>query len=436
MIPTWSIPWLLIALPCLGALSGLAAWSKPERLKTHVLTATAGTFLAIVTVIWWQGDLSTGKLFVCLLPVASFISLLGQPVHRDNRSAWVLSLILLGLGLGSLIAPEPARQVSRIFLLSVVAAAMHRFRGTGPAPAVRAVACYGIGIIAAVAALVLPPSSAAIASLVTCATLLPLLPLHAGHVAVLTRLPGNLPALLIVLLPVVGLQQIPALLPDLSPSIRQALEILALVGAFYGSLQALTQVRPLPLLAYASVAFFSILWWVVAVTGAAGAQAGIYVSAVGLASSGLLLAWYAVRARYGDVDLRALGGMVYAMPRFSTLLCLLALAALGMPPFGVFAGFLGMLFDPAFKVSGGLAIVLFAWLSASWYLLGLMQQLVFGRRQSTVPYDDLRTHEFVSLLLVLALLAVLGLVPARFLGADQTPVSPNVAIMRGAAWTR
>ena len=71
-----------------------------------------------------------------------------------------------------------------------------------------------------------------------------------------------------------------------------------------------------------------------------------------LASSGLLLAWYAIRARYGDIDVRSLGGVAYPMPRFSTLLALLALAALGMPPFGVFTGLVGMLLSPEFAPSG------------------------------------------------------------------------------------
>jgi NADH-quinone oxidoreductase subunit M len=176
------------------------------------------------------------------------------------------------------------------------------------------------------------------------------------------------------------------------------------------------------------------LWWAVAVTGAAGAQSAIFLSAVCLATSGLLLAWHAVRARFGDVDLRALGGMVYEMPRFSTLLCLLALAALGFPPFGVFAGLLGMLFDPSFRPSAGLAVVLFAWLSSSWYFLWLIQQLLFGRRQSALPYTDLRQAEYASLLILLVLLTVLGLVPGRLLGADRMAGPSNVAL--GATWIR
>jgi hypothetical protein len=163
--------------------------------------------------------------------------------------------------------------------------------------------------------------------------------------------------------------------------------ILALAGAVYGSLRALIQTRPLPRLAYAALAFFSLLWWYVADTGTAPMQATVYLSAVGLAASGLLLAWYAIRARYGDIDLRALGGLAYPMPRFSTLLALLALAALGMPPFGVFSGFLGMLLLPTFTPSGPFTVIMIVWLTASWYYIDLVQQLVFGRQR---PETSLR----------------------------------------------
>jgi NADH-quinone oxidoreductase subunit M len=402
-------------------------------LKSCVLSTAAFTFIGTAFALWLQPGLFSAPLFVCLLPAATFISVLGQPLHRDNRFAWLLSLVMLGTSLGSLIAPEPTSHLSRIMLLGLVAFLIYRYRGPDAATAFRGWTCYGIGLIAAAAAL-LPTASAATLSLVVCATLLPLFPLHGGHVAVVTLLPGNLPALLTVLLPIVGWRDVPALLPTLEPTVRQTVELLALAGALYGSLRALTQIRPLPLFSYASLSFLSILWWALAVTGTAG-QGGLFLGSVCLATSGLLLAWYAIRARYGDVDLQALGGMTYTMPRFSTLLCLLALAALGFPPFGVYAGLLGMLFDPAFRVSGGLAVVLFAWLAASWYLLWLMQQLVFKRRPSTLSYEDLHRPEFASLLILLALLTMLGVVPGRFVGADPVPASPNV-VLQGAAWNR
>ena len=159
----------------------------------------------------------------------------------------------------------------------------------------------------------------------------------------------------------------------------------------------------------------------------------MYVSAVGLALSGLLLAWYALRARYGDIDLRSLGGLAYPMPRFSTLVSLLALAALGMPPFGVFSGFLEMLLHPAFTPSWGMAVVLVVWFGASWYLVDLLQQLVFGRQRAAVRHEDLRGTELVPLLVMLLLLLALGVTPSTPLQSGPTD-SPNTVASKGAAW--
>ena len=57
-----------------------------------------------------------------------------------------------------------------------------------------------------------------------------------------------------------------------------------------------------------------------------------------------LVAWQVIRTRYGDdVDPQAISGLASTMPRYAVLFSLLALAAMGLPPFGVFAGFMGLL---------------------------------------------------------------------------------------------
>src|SRR5262249_28590607 len=152
--------------------------------------------------------------------------------------------------------------------------------------------------------------------------------------------------------------------------------MVGLLGAVYGALKALAQSRIRALLAYANLSFFSMLWWYLATMRTVPSQATLYLAAVGLATNGLLLACYAVRARYGDMDLRAIRGLAHPMPRFAVLFALLTLAALGLPPFGVFAGFMGLLLTPGLPLSGALAVVVLVWLSASWYLLDLLQRLL------------------------------------------------------------
>jgi NADH-quinone oxidoreductase subunit M len=157
-------------------------------------------------------------------------------------------------------------------------------------------------------------------------------------------------------------------------------------------------------------------------------QTVVYLSAVSLATGGLLLAWDMLRVRYGEIGLRALTGLAQPMPRFAIAVSLLALAALGLPPFGVFSGFMGLLLAPSFTWSGWLIVVIIAWLCASWYLFELVQGLLFGRRQTARRHEDLRDPELASLTIVLVLLVALGVLPSRLF--DLGPIhEPRTAVM-------
>src|SRR5690349_21636511 len=203
----------------------------------------------------------------------------------------------------------------------------------------------------------------------------------------------------------------------------------------YGSVKAMTQSRAASIVAYGSLAFFSILWWYLLAARSAPPPTVVYVSSVGLATSGLLLTWFALRARYGEIGLRALSGLAEPMPHFAIVLSLLAVAALGLPPFGVFSGFLGMVLAPSFAVSGALVVVLVTWLIASWYLFDFTQGLLFGRQRPEHRYEDLRAPEMASLIIVLVLLTALGILPARFFGAEPSDLHRTVH-MESPAWTK
>ncbi|MDP9132139.1 MAG: hypothetical protein M3M98_03260 [Nitrospirota bacterium] len=427
-------PWVLIAIPVLGSTLSPLLRSSLHRMKTWALLTTVASLLAAMGLFWGLNESLSGMPFLYLLPLGAFLSLLGQPLHRDHREAWLTTLLLLGLGLGILTSQGPARDGLVSVLLGLLCGLIYSHQTDNRPADWRGMASYGLGLAAMLLSLVLPAPASTVAVLVTCATLLPLLPLHGGFVAAITGLPGNLPAFVALLLPALGFHRLLLLLPDMTDTMLRTVAILALAGACYGSLRALIQSRLLPRVAYAGLAFFCLLWWYVAGTGAAPVQAVVYLSAVGLAIGGLLLAWYAIRARYGDVDVRSLGGLVYPMPRFSTLLTLLALAALGMPPFGVFSGFVGMLLNPAFTPSWTFAIIMVVWLSASWYFLDVVQQIVFGKPRPDRRHEDLRRTEFASLLMILLLLLTLGTAPSRLFQLSAT-IPPAPVATKATAWT-
>ena len=431
----WMSPWLAASIPLAGAMVGLAAWSRPRMLKVLALVISLASLLVLVGLAGRLPGPATGLLVVYLLPVAAFVSLLGQPAHPDNRAAWLATLLLLGLGLGALTSQGSTKLVLLALVFGLVGVLTYRYRGMSVSDPWRGIAACSLGVACALVALVADPQWASLAFLVVCAILLPLAPVHGGYVAALTGLPGNLPAFLALLLPGLGFHALLTLLPDLSAPAAQTLVILAAAGALYGTLKALAQSRVRSLLAYAGLVFFSILWWYLAAVRVPIPHTAIYLGSVSVSVSGLLLVWYAIQARYGDVDLRAIRGLVYPMPKFSILLSLLALAAMGLPPFGVFSGFMGMLLAPSLPLSGALIAILIAWLADSWYFLELVQQLMFGPQRRDVHYEDLRRSEFAALLAFVVLLLALGLVPPRVLDPGS-PIPQARPVAERLTWNR
>jgi NADH-quinone oxidoreductase subunit L len=247
------------------------------------------------------------------------------------------------------------------------------------------------------------------------AAMLPLFPLQGLYVAAVTRPPATIAACFAVLLPTAGLLGLMNALPGLPAELLRGIRALALFGALYGSFRALEQPRFIPLAAYASLSFYSVLWWHIASAGSLPAEAALYFSAAALVTVGLLLAWGRVQARYGDRPLDQMPGLARPMPRFATIVALLALAAAGLPPFGLFSGYLGMLLHLGGAVSWDLGVVLVSWFAASFCFFRLMQQLLFGVARSEIPYEDLSLSETVPVLLVVFVLLAIGLLPYGYL---------------------
>lgn len=427
---------LLVAVPVLGATLGLAIRGKPEVLKIWLLLITT---VSLGTIGWTAGTSpaqAAALPFLSLLPLMAFVSLLGQPLQRNHCRAWLLTLLVLGLGLGVLASEASLSAVFFLLLLTVIALMLLHFQHQTGFHVWWELGTFALGVLACVVAFITVPPISSVAFALACAAAFPLVPFHKGYVAALTALPGNLPAFIALALPIIGFHGLLTVLPQLPQGVSETIAVLALVGSLYGSLRALSQSRAASVAAYGSVAFLSILWWYVVEARIAGPQTVIFLSAVTLATSGLLLASFVLRARYGEIGLRGLSGLAQPMPRFAIVLSLLALAAVGLPPFGVFAGFFGMLLAPTVTWSGGLFIIFLAWLSASWYLFDLVQGLLFGRQPTERRHHaDLRDPELAALTIVLVLLIALGVLPSRLF--DPGPVNSHRTVVMGfPAWTR
>jgi len=429
-------PLLLAAVPIIGAILGLIVWSQPDKLRTWSVIVTGLSLLAVIGMSGHITETTEGQLFLYLIPLAAGISLLGGPVHLQNRLSWVLTPLFLGLGLGILTSQQVVSQIALVVLFGLITFLLYWHHNPFWPRSWWGIGVYGLGALCAGLAAIASPPVSALASLLACAILLPLVPFHQGYVSALTRLPGSLPPFIVLLLPAIGLHDLAAVLPTLPDVAVSTMTILALVGALYGSVKALAQSRIRMLLAYGSFSFFSILWWFVAVSRTVMPQAVVFLAAVALVTSGLLMSWQVVRTRYGDdVDPQAISGLFRKMPQFAVLFSLLALAAMGLPPFGVFAGFIGMLLAASLTSSVALLVMMVAWLAASWYILDMVQRLLFGRERSDLRYEDLRRPEFASLLIVVLIVIALGVAPASLFGIAQQPLSVG-AVKESVSWNR
>jgi NADH-quinone oxidoreductase subunit M len=197
------------------------------------------------------------------------------------------------------------------------------------------------------------------------------------------------------------------------------------------------QDHPKRVSAYSGLVFYSVLWWHLAVARSATPHAAVYAGSVALLSGGLFYALSRLEVRYGALGPEWLGGLALPMPRFATMLGFLVMATVGLPPFGLFSGFIGMLLnppvDPFIGMPGALSVILLAWFAGSWYLFRMMQRLLFGPHRSDILYEDLRPTEVAAFLIVLAVLIGLGLAPNGSFDASIFSDGYRTA-MRGSPW--
>ena len=244
-----------------------------------------------------------------------------------------------------------------------------------------------------------------------CGLALPLFPLHGVYMRVATRTPGATGVLAASAMPLAGLLALVGLLPRVPAGFLPELEVLALGGAAYGSLKALVQPRARDVVAYGGLAVYSILWWHCASMGAVTPSAIVFGASAALALGGLFFACNSISRRFGDLEIAELGGLYRQMPALGLLMVVLIMAAMGLPPFGLFVGFIGMLTAEPEPLPLSSGFIFFAWFAASWYLYRLMQRLLFGPHRPDLRYDDLQRGERTTLALVIGALVIFGLVP-------------------------
>lgn len=411
---------LLIAIPVLGVALGFLFRKTALGLNTWFLIITTLALLAPLIISEtalkpWATPL------VLLIGFGGCLSVLGRPIEADPSFDLFEILILMGLGFGFIGSPPPLGFIFLGGIFSILILMQLRTMERSASETRWLIGLYGTAILLLVTSSSFAPQHQNIALALVYATLLPLFPLHGAYTILLKRLPGTLPAFLSIFLPALGLYGLLPLLPTLPPEIKQIFLFCAIFGMTIGALRSLVQIRLAHILAQIALIFWSILWWYLTDSEVTTSAVLLFLSAAALALSGLFLIEHSLKVRYGDLIIDQFSGLASVMPRFSVFFILLCMAAMGLPLFGVFSGFITMSFSSVSSLSGSLVFVLLAWLLASWRFPTLMESLLFGLPKPHWVYQDFGIRETTALTLILIVLFILGISPHILLDPEYLP---------------
>ncbi|UOE93927.1 NADH-quinone oxidoreductase subunit M [Alkalihalobacillus sp. LMS39] len=257
-----------------------------------------------------------------------------------------------------------------------------------------------------------------IALLVAFGVKLPIFPLHSWMLRVHVQAPPAIVMIhsgILLKIGAYGLIQFGlGFFPEQVQQMAVVLAILGVVNLLYGAYLAIIQTDVKMVLAYSSISHMGIVLIGVAALNEAGLQGAIFqVVSHGLISALLffIIGIYYDRTRTSSLE--KLGGMARSMPYASGFFLAGAMASLGLPGMSgfisEFLAFLG-LFEvmPIIAAVGTLGIILTAV-----YLLRATLNVTFGPTPDKwKEVSDLRSLEWIPLLVLLALIIVIGVYPA------------------------
>lgn len=199
---------------------------------------------------------------------------------------------------------------------------------------------------------------------------------------------------------------------------------LTVIGILYFALQALVSNDFKRLLAYVSLSHMGVIILGVFALNAQGIQGAILQMVNhGIIIAALFLIAAAIEARTEVRRLSEFGGLATRLPWLATAFLIASLAALGLPGLNSFSGeflaFLGA-FHVNWVYGAGATLVV---IPAAWYMLRFFQGVMEGPLPEAGPVAgalarsprtvvDMRWHEWLALIPLIALIIYLGVVPA------------------------
>ncbi len=203
------------------------------------------------------------------------------------------------------------------------------------------------------------------------------------------------------------------------------LAVLAIVGIIYGALVAMVQPDMKKLVAYSSVSHLGFVVLGIAAMNTQGVQGAVYqMLNHGVSTGGLFLIVGMLSDRRHTRLISEFGGLKRVMPHLVAAFFIVTLSSIGLPGLNGFVGeFLILLgtfrWDPRMAAFAATGVIL-----SATYMLWMFQRVNYGplTNEKNSALRDLTPREWTVVVPIIALAALMGVVPNLFL----RPIEPAV----------
>jgi NADH-quinone oxidoreductase subunit M len=214
------------------------------------------------------------------------------------------------------------------------------------------------------------------------------------------------------------------LFPEAFPAMAPVMMVLATAGILYGAVLAFAQADIKRLVAYTSVSHMGfVLLGVFTYNEIALTGAMIQITCHALSTGALFMLAGGLAGRLNTRQMDQMGGFWRGAPRMGGMMMVFALASLGLPGLGNFAGELLVLLG-AYRANPVLAsVAALGFVVSAIYALWMMQRVFFGRAAGTAAVSDLSVRETATAAAMAAALLVIGLYPQPIIDTTRPAIS-------------
>ncbi len=342
--------------------------------------------------------------------LSAFCAILVQYGSKLSSSTLVETLVVSGLGVGTLLTPVPINRYFLIGVLGYAAYALVTSQSTSTRKMISLVQ-ISLALLLTLATVFTDNSMVMVAGLFIGVTLVPLVPFHLPFTSLVSSSHGAMSAVWTTVFFSLGLAELMSIQNFLSEGASTAISWLALGSALYASFKCLGQNHIRSFLAYAAISQVSMLWGLTTVFLTFSSWLIPFGLTIALVMTGLLITYHCIQLRFGTHAIGKLPGLALVMPRLGILLMTLISIAVVLPIIPVWFGLASMpTLDNQNVCLVILCFILFiVWIFGSWYFSHLMHQTAFGKARPDIPYTDLTPGEIGALSLLIAAASYTGL---------------------------